>query len=168
MPARDVPQIRSANEDDLPEVLRLDREVFPEDPYPYFVLRQHFDGHGDRILVIDNGKGLQGYALFVTTSDGRASWVLSLAVSADQRGQGLGRRLMGAVLAKLRSECVHEVRLTVDPTNDAAIRLYESLGFSREGEERKNYLGPGKHRLIMTLELRTGVIPRMNSGVARM
>ncbi|WP_244188272.1 hypothetical protein [Streptomyces regalis] len=50
---------RGITEADLPELLRVDREVFPEDPYPYFVLRQHFDAHGDRILVLDDGECLQ-------------------------------------------------------------------------------------------------------------
>lgn len=142
---------RGATEADLPELLRVDREVFPDEPYPYFVLRQHFDAHGDRILVLDDGECLHGYVLFVTTSDGYVCWVLSLAVSADQRGRGLGRRLMLEVLRQLRRERVHEVRLTVEPTNAAAIMLYRSLGFSAEGGVRRDYLGPGEDRLIMVL-----------------
>ncbi|MFE0916910.1 GNAT family N-acetyltransferase [Streptomyces nigra] len=145
--------MRGVTEADLPELLRVDREVFPEDPYPYFVLRQHIDVHGDRILVLDDGECLHGYALFVTTSDGYVCWVLSLAVSADQRGRGLGRRLMLEVLRQLRRERVHEVRLTVEPTNAAAIALYRTLGFSTDGRVHRDYLGPGEDRLIMVLEM---------------
>ncbi|NUP19068.1 MAG: GNAT family N-acetyltransferase [Streptomyces sp.] len=145
--------MRGVTEADLPELLRVDEEVFPEDPYPYFVLRQHLDVHGDRILVLDDGECLHGYVLFVSTSDGYVSWVLSLAVSADQRGRGLGKRLMLEVLRQLRRERVHEVRLTVEPTNAAAIQLYRSLGFSAEGGVHRDYLGPGEHRLIMVLGL---------------
>lgn len=143
--------MRGVTEADLNELLRVDREVFPDDPYPYFVLRQHLDVHGDRILVLDDGECLHGYVLFVTTSDGYVCWVLSLAVSADQRGRGLGKRLMLEVLRQVRRERVHEVRLTVEPTNAAAIMLYRSLGFSADGGVRRDYLGPGEDRLIMTL-----------------
>ncbi|MET9829358.1 GNAT family N-acetyltransferase [Streptomyces sp. NPDC006385] len=148
--------MRGVTEADLNELLRVDREVFPDDPYPYFVLRQHVDVHGDRILVLDDGECLHGYVLFVTTSDGYVCWVLSLAVSADQRGRGLGKRLMHEVLRQVRRERVHEVRLTVEPTNAAAIMLYRSLGFSTEGGVRRDYLGPGEDRLIMTLRLGLG------------
>ncbi|MGN9758933.1 N-acetyltransferase family protein [Streptomyces sp. SD31] len=148
--------MRGVTEADLPELLRVDREVFPEEPYPYFVLRQHFDAHGDRFLVLDDGECLHGYVLFVNSSDGYVCWVLSLAVSADQRGRGLGKRLMLEVLRQLRRERVHEVRLTVEPTNAAAIQLYRSLGFSTEGGVHGDYLGPGEDRLIMTLGLGMG------------
>ncbi|MFD0436205.1 GNAT family N-acetyltransferase [Streptomyces sp. WAC 01325] len=145
--------MRGVTDTDLPELLRVDREVFPEDPYPYFVLRQHIDVHGDRILVLDDGEYLHGYVLFVTTSDGYVCWVLSLAVSADQRGRGLGKRLMLEVLRQLRRERVHEVRLTVEPTNAAAITLYRTLGFSTDGGVHRDYLGPGEDRIIMVLGL---------------
>jgi [ribosomal protein S18]-alanine N-acetyltransferase len=145
--------MRGVTEADLPELLRVDRAVFPEDPYPYFVLRQHFDVHGDRILVLDDGESLHGYVLFVTTSDGYVCWVLSLAIIPGQQGRGLGRRLMLEVLRQLRRESVHEVRLTVEPTNAAAIMLYRSLNFTTDGGVRKDYLGPGEDRLIMRLGL---------------
>ncbi|KUO22269.1 GNAT family N-acetyltransferase [Streptomyces dysideae] len=145
--------MRAAEESDLPELVRVDREVFPEEPYPYFVLRQFFDLHADRLLVLDDGDTLHGYVLFVTTSDHYTSWVMSLAVSPDQRGRGLGRRLMLEVLRRLRAEGVREVRLTVEPTNAAAIMLYRSLGFSSEDQVRKDYFGEGEDRLVMTLAL---------------
>jgi ribosomal protein S18 acetylase RimI-like enzyme len=145
--------MRGVTDADLPGLLRVDHEVFPDDPYPYFVLRQHYDVHGDRILVLDDGETLQGYVLFVTTSDGCVSWILSLAVTPDQRGRGMGRRLMLEVLRQVRREGVHEVRLTVEPTNAAAIMLYRSLGFSSEEGVRRDYLGPGEDRIVMWLGL---------------
>lgn len=143
--------LRGVTEADLPELLRVDREAFPEEPYPVFVLRQLCDIHGDRILVLDDGEGLLGYILFVNTSDGHVSWIMSLAVTPHQQGRGLGRRLMVEALRRLRSEHVHQVRLTVEPTNAAAIVLYRSLGFSSDEGVVKDYFGPGEDRLIMTL-----------------
>ncbi|MFJ3894255.1 GNAT family N-acetyltransferase [Streptomyces sp. NPDC090083] len=145
--------LRGITEADLPELLRVDREAFPEEPYPTFVLRQLCDIHGDRILVLDDGEGLLGYILFVSTSDGYVSWIMSLAVTPHQQGHGLGRRLMVEALRRLRTESVHQVRLTVEPTNAAAIMLYRSLGFSSEQGVLKDYFGPGEHRLLMTLAL---------------
>lgn len=145
--------MRGVMEEDLPELLRVDREAFPDEPYPYFVLRQLLDLHGDSLLVLDDGEGLHGYVLYVTTQDGYRSWVVSLGVTRDQRGRGLGRRLMLEVLRRLRADGVREVRLTVEPANAAAIMLYRSLGFSSDEGVRKDYFGPGEDRLIMTLGL---------------
>ncbi|MET8243035.1 GNAT family N-acetyltransferase [Streptomyces sp. NPDC005202] len=144
---------RGVTEEDLPELVRVDREAFPDEPYPYFVLRQLFDLHADRLLVLDDGDRLHGYVLFVTTSDGYRSWIVSLGVTRDQRGRGLGRRLMLEVLRRLRAEKVREVRLTVEPANAAAIMLYRSLGFSSDEGVRKDYFGADEDRLIMTLGL---------------
>ncbi|CCK30172.1 hypothetical protein BN159_5793 [Streptomyces davaonensis JCM 4913] len=145
--------MRGVTEADLPELVRVDREAFPEEPYPYFVLRQLYDVHGDRLLVLDDGEQLHGYVLFPTTSDGYECWIMSLGVTRDQRGRGLGRRLMLEVLRRLRTEGVREVRLTVEPTNAAAIMLYRSIGFSSEEGARRDYFGPGEDRLVMTLSL---------------
>lgn len=117
------------------------------------MLRQFCDIHGDRILVLDDGEGLLGYILFVNTTDGYVSWIMSLAVIPHQQGHGLGRRLMVEALRRLRTESVRQVRLTVEPTNAAAIMLYRSLGFSSEQGVLKDYFGPGEHRLLMTLAL---------------
>ncbi|XUL88013.1 N-acetyltransferase family protein [Streptomyces galilaeus] len=145
--------LRSAVEKDIPALASLDADAFPTDPYPYFMFRQLYDIHGDRILVLDDGEKLVGYILFVNTSDGYASWIMSLAVIPYQQGRGLGRRLMVEALRRLRTEHVHQVRLTVEPTNAAAIMLYRSLGFSSEEGVEKDYFGPGEDRLIMTLAM---------------
>ncbi|MFI6625669.1 GNAT family N-acetyltransferase [Streptomyces sp. NPDC050528] len=134
-------------------MLRVDKDAFPEDPYPPFILRQLIEIHVDRTLVLDDGEGLLGYVFFVNTSDGYVSWIMSLAIIPHQRGHGLGRRLMVEVLRRLRTEGVRQVRLTVEPANTAAITLYRTLGFSSEDGVAKDYFGPGEHRLLMTLAL---------------
>ena len=62
--------------------------------------------------------------------------VLSVAVHPDFGGQGLGRRLVEAGLAYLRSRRVSQVRLEVRPDNVPALRLYRRLGFIEAGETR--------------------------------
>ncbi|MEU0406546.1 GNAT family N-acetyltransferase [Streptomyces griseorubiginosus] len=146
-------KMRGVCETDLHELHRLDNQVFKVTPYPYYVLRQLFDVYPDGILVLDDGMSLQGFACFATTADRQSSWVLGLGVAPDRRGQGLGRRLMLEVLRRLRQAGVHEVRLSVEPANVAAVSLYRSLGFTPEPEVRRDYLGPDEDRLIMRLSL---------------
>jgi ribosomal protein S18 acetylase RimI-like enzyme len=52
----------------------------------------------------------------------------SLSVLPEERGQGLGRRLMDAVFEELRRLGVEEITLAVMEGNDDAWRFYERLG----------------------------------------
>lgn len=144
-------QIRAVAESELPELVRLDTEAFPAGPYPSFVLRQFFDAYGDHLLVLDDGADLLGYVFATAPNNHDVSWILSLAITPGLQGKGQGRRLMEAILDRLRSEDVKEVKLTVEPGNDTAVLLYRSLGFVPEGPPCKDYFGPGQHRLRMVL-----------------
>jgi RimJ/RimL family protein N-acetyltransferase len=68
---------------------------------------------------------------------------LAIAVAADERGRGIGRRLMRAGLDWARDVGIEKVVLSVYPHNEAAIALYRSFGFVEEGRlarhSRKSY-----------------------------
>jgi ribosomal protein S18 acetylase RimI-like enzyme len=59
--------------------------------------------------------------------------LISLAVAADTRGQGLGTALMDAVDAELERRGVHDLEVAVMAGNDRALRFYERRGL-RAGE----------------------------------
>jgi len=74
--------------------------------------------------------------------------ILSIAVSPEVRRQGVARGLMLVALEWLRSMGLRRVRLEVRPQNQAAFRLYESLGFRVHGQV-KDSMGPW---LVMILQ----------------
>jgi GNAT superfamily N-acetyltransferase len=59
----------------------------------------------------------------------------AVRVAADQRGQRLGRRMIGWAIEEARTQGCGLVQLTSDKHRPDAIRFYESLGFtvSHEG-----------------------------------
>jgi RimJ/RimL family protein N-acetyltransferase len=60
--------------------------------------------------------------------DGDTVW-LGVAVAEKARGKGLGRMMMERLMGSARALGLQIVRLTVDNSNQVAIRLYENSGF---------------------------------------
>ena len=59
---------------------------------------------------------------------------IGLTVRAAHWGQGIGHRMGLVAVALARSQGLRKLNLRVRSDNHRAIRLYQSLGFSREGE----------------------------------
>jgi RimJ/RimL family protein N-acetyltransferase len=60
--------------------------------------------------------------------------IVGTMVAADQQSQGVGRALLDALIARASADDeLHQLTLTVTAGNHAAVRLYESAGFSRYG-----------------------------------
>ncbi|MCS6136431.1 GNAT family N-acetyltransferase [Shewanella baltica] len=140
--------IRPVLKSELFAVYLLEQTIFGEHSYPDFFFRQGFDCWPEQFLVAVNGDNLlQGYLLSAHSSDPTCMWILSVAVSEDARGKGLGKRLMQQCLAELPA-AVERVCLTVDPSNPAH-GLYQHLGFVDSAFEAE-YFGVGADRVVMT------------------
>ena len=64
---------------------------------------------------------------------------VGLMVARAYRRQGIGRALMEAAEAWARDVGVRKLELHVFPYNEAALGLYEALGYEREGYRRDHY-----------------------------
>lgn len=82
------------------------------------------------ILVARDGDRIVGSVM--AGFDGHRGWVYYLAVAPDARLAGLGRRLMAAAEAWLRSRGAPKLQLMVREGNDAALRFYHALGMERQ------------------------------------
>jgi RimJ/RimL family protein N-acetyltransferase len=58
---------------------------------------------------------------------------IGLTVRATHWGQGVGRRMVESAIAFAEAHGLHKLNLRVRADNRRAIRLYQSLGFSKEG-----------------------------------
>ena len=61
--------------------------------------------------------------------EGHRGWINYLAVAPEQRGLGLGRRMMEAAEAKLAKLGCPKINLQVRASNQQALGFYERLGF---------------------------------------
>jgi mycothiol synthase len=96
-----------------------------------------FDTDGTLLLCSAGAEGEPiGFARAVLGPEesgpsGRAGEVRAIGVMPDWRGRGLGRELLRWGVARLRSQGVALVHLTVEAQNERALGLYERTGFVR-------------------------------------
>jgi GNAT superfamily N-acetyltransferase len=87
-----------------------------------------------RLFVLTRGGEVLGMVslLFTisTAEGGKAAWLEDLVVRPDQRGHGLGTRLLRAVVDWARKEGIARITLLTDSDNLHAQGLYLRHGFS--------------------------------------
>lgn len=78
-----------------------------------------------------------GYACFITVLD--ELHLLNFCVSPDVQGMGIGQAAMKNLMAQFRESQYTVMLLEVRATNEAAVHLYEKLGFKVDGRRAKYY-----------------------------
>jgi ribosomal-protein-alanine N-acetyltransferase len=79
--------------------------------------------------------------------------VTNLAVHPEWRGEGIGRFLLGTLLAYHRGQGARRAFLEVRPGNAEARRLYQGLGFHEVGRRRGYYVDTGEDALLLEARL---------------
>jgi RimJ/RimL family protein N-acetyltransferase len=80
---------------------------------------------------------------------------VGLMVAVGARRQGVGRALLQAAVGWARAAGVRKLELHVFPWNEAAIKLYDSFGFEREGYRKGHYRRGGEYvdAILMAYEV---------------
>jgi phosphinothricin acetyltransferase len=89
-------------------------------------------GDGFPVLVAEEDGQVIGYASYGPWRPFhgfRETVEHSVYVRDGQRGKGLGRQLMQALIDRARADGLHMMVAAVTAGNDASIRLHEALGF---------------------------------------
>jgi diamine N-acetyltransferase len=81
------------------------------------------------------GAELVGFVMYGYDTDERCHWIARMMIDQRHQGKGYGRAAMTEVIRRLRTDpACREIGLSVEPENETAQRLYESLGFRKTGE----------------------------------
>ncbi|PTN38717.1 ribosomal protein S18-alanine N-acetyltransferase [Desulfonatronum sp. SC1] len=134
-----MPCVLLLSRDELPDVVSLEAELFP-DPWS---LGQFQNGHDQgtcRIHGVRDHMTLVGYISCQVLPPEME--ILNMAVLPGFRRRGMGRELVTAAMDHGSALGVVVCHLEVDETNIAALHLYTSLGFSRIGRRRGYYPHP--------------------------
>jgi ribosomal-protein-alanine N-acetyltransferase len=129
------PGIRPMHELDVPVVVAIERSAY-QFPWSEGIFRDCLRV-GYVCRVIEAGTDIAGYGI-MSMGAGEAH-VLNVCVREEYRGRGFARKVLLYLIDRARHAGMHEAFLEVRPSNTAAARLYDSLGFEQVGVRRGYY-----------------------------
>ena len=119
-------QIRRATLADYPHFVRLFPELKTGDATAN---KGRFESEiVDNMLVVEEGATVVGYTFYQRLRD--TGYVRHLVVAPEARRKGYGRLLLRAVREALLAAGLTKWCLNVEPSNPAAVGLYESMGMA--------------------------------------
>src|SRR5499427_4132234 len=147
-------RLREMRRADMPAIMALERELFPEDAWTPEMFRAEFAQPPSRrlYLVAEAGKALIGYAGMMFTGGSQAD-VVTLAVNPARWGKGTGTALLMALVGEAEKRGYEEVLLEVREDNPRARQLYLRHGFTEIGIRRGYYQPSGVNAVVMRKEL---------------
>jgi ribosomal-protein-alanine N-acetyltransferase len=144
---------------DLPDVMKLEEELFAPDTWTEAMYRDELSRPDTRYYVVaefdvggdvdepDEGPPVMvGYAGLIAYDD--EAHVATLGVTKALQGEGLGSLLLDTLLAEADKRSP-VVLLEVRADNQAARRLYQRRGFVEIGRRRGYYQPSGADAVIM-------------------
>ena len=138
--------IRPMTEEDLLQVETIEQESFSL-PWSFDAFKSTLDREDTLYLVAAEGDTIVGYCgMYISFDEGE---VPNVAVKKECRGCGIGKRMMKELLTQARARGVVSVFLEVRKSNEAAMRLYEKLGFEAAGIRKNFYEFPKEDAVIM-------------------
>jgi len=82
----------------------------------------------------------------------------SVYVAESARGQGVGRRLLEALIASTEADGIWTIQAGMFPENQGSIRLHERLGFEVVGLHKRLGKLDGEWRDVLLMERRSPVV----------
>jgi ribosomal-protein-alanine N-acetyltransferase len=152
---------------DLVDVLALEHDLFPDDPWTARMFAEEVgqppqnrlyliaeaDG-ADAPLPAAGARVMAGYAGLMFVPGGTQADVLTIAVAQEYWGRGIGSALLGALIAAAAERGCAEVFLEVREDNPRARGLYLRRGFEEIGVRRGYYQPSGVDAIVMRKDLK--------------
>jgi [ribosomal protein S18]-alanine N-acetyltransferase len=146
--ARDI-EIRRLSYPDLPQVIAIERRVFPT-PWSLamFVLELSKQS-GVCLAAMEPSAGGRRLIGYLICSRYETVWhVMNIAVDADRQSRGVASALLAELYERVDDETARYT-LEVRRSNRLAIGLYEREGFRAAGLRRRYYQDNGEDALVM-------------------
>ena len=136
-------------EDHLEQIAELEKQCF-SDPWSLRSITAELHNDLSLWIVAEQDGVVAGYVGSQSVL-GEAD-MMNLAVAPGFRRQGIGRELVQALVERLKEKGTHILFLEVRASNEAAIALYDTLGFVQVGRRPNYYVHPKEDALILRKE----------------
>ena len=141
-----TPVLRPATRPDLPAVLKIEREAFPNSPW------RAADFLSDDCTIAEVNGRIAGFLVSRQTFPAAVGAlaereILNVAVARRYRRRGIATVLLKN---ELRRQAVHF--LEVRESNQAALALYRKLGFVEIGRRSRYYDQPVETAIVMKMK----------------
>lgn len=133
--------------DDLDQVMEIEQDLFsiPWTKEGFFTFLTRDDA---MFLVVEEKEKILGYCgLLMVLDEGD---ITNVAVCRDRQREGIGHFLMDSLIRLSAERGIHTIHLEVRESNETAIRLYERMGFTKDGIRKNYYTDPVEHAILMT------------------
>lgn len=126
----------------------LEQKIFTR-PWSRQGFLEAIAGKNNIFLAAEENSVLLGYCgMYCAADEGE---ITNVAVDAGVRRRRIGRKLLERLLEEAKAAGIRTVILEVRVSNEAAIRLYEGLGFSVCGIRKGFYEAPREDGYVMQL-----------------
>lgn len=138
--------IRRMEERDLDAVCQIEQETFSM-PWSKKSFQESIALYHTIFLVAELNGRVVGYCGCYQSLE--EAEIVSVAVKKELRGQGIARKMLTELMRLGKGQGVFAYTLEVRVSNEAAIHLYESLGFENLGVRKNFYEKPIEDAMIM-------------------
>ncbi len=137
---------------DIPELVGIEKEIFPESPWSAAQFREELAGvpRTRKYLVAQENGKIIGYAGIALAGD--VADIHNIAVIPSHRKRGIASQLLDELEAWALAKKVEALMLEIREGNIEAQPLYEKRGY-KVISRRDNYYARGIHALIMRKEV---------------
>ena len=143
-------EIVKMNEAHVAFVAAIEKECFGMDAWSEKSVASELTNKLSLWLVAVDGDRVVGYVGSQTVCD--ETDMMNVAVTADYRRQGLGEKLVLALVEELKAMGSQCLTLEVRDSNTPARTLYEKLGFQQIGLRKNYYRNPREDAHILRKE----------------
>lgn len=141
--------IRKMTQADLLQVCAIERDIFSE-PWSEEDFNTSLQDSNNNYIVVEIDGVIAAYCGYWGIAG--EGYIYNVAVMNEYRRQHIGYRMLKVLLDEATGRDITSFTLEVRYSNEAAIRLYESLGFHKAGIRKNFYSKPREDAVIMWLK----------------
>ena len=146
--------IRPATLADLPAMASLEREAVSAAHWSEAGYRDIFKQDAPRRIALVNSHqngAIEGF--IVARMNDENCDLENIVVANSARRQGMGSRLLQALIAEARRQRAARILLEVRQSNAGACTFYEKFGFALDGRRKSYYSNPVEDALLYSVTL---------------